>query len=63
MRTQTPHIALGPWGKDDGMQTQGRAGARFTLVRECFVRVVGAHSPVVPGYGSQVSDQRSKKVI
>ena len=34
------------------MQTQCLAGARFALVRACFVRVVGAHTPVVPGCGS-----------
>src|SRR5215468_5993427 len=45
-------IAIGPCGKDDLMQTRCLADARFALVRECLVQVVGAHAPVVPGHGS-----------
>ena len=54
--TQTSLVAVGPCGKDDGMQTRCLAGARFALVGECFVQVLGAHSPVVPGRGSPLSD-------
>ena len=39
--TQTSLIAVGPVVKDDGMQRQCLTDARFALVRECFVQVVG----------------------
>ena len=45
------------------MQTQCLADARFALVRECFVQVLGTHALVVPGCGSPVSDQCFKKAI
>ena len=50
--TQTSLIAIGPCGKDDLMQTRCLADARFALVHECLVQLVGAHAPVVPGHGS-----------
>ena len=54
--TQTSLIAVGPCDKGDGMQRQCLADAWFALVRECFVQVLGAHAPVVPGRGSRISD-------
>jgi hypothetical protein len=54
--THTSLITVGPCGKHDGMQTQCLADARFALVRECFVWVLGARAPVVPGCDYRASD-------
>jgi hypothetical protein len=57
--TQTSLIAVGPCGKDDSMQTQCLADARFGLVHECFVQVLRAHASTVPVAGQdQVGSPR-----
>jgi hypothetical protein len=61
--TQTSLIAIGSCGKDDLMQTRCLADARFALVREWLVQVVGAHAPVVPAMVPRISDQCFKKSI